>query len=127
MRTKLDITALEHSIDFQAVTKKLDNLSANGPQKRQSSVADLLDKVRPALLRARQNKISLAALTAALQESGLSISEATLRRYLHAHGVRRKTHHRKVKIAPLLGQPAVELPPKTPSNLPPRLARRINH
>lgn len=127
MRTKLDIAALEHSIDFQAVTEKLDHLSANGPRKRQSSVTDLLDKVRPALLRARQNKVSLVALTASLQESGLSVSEATLRRYLHAHGVRHKVRHRKVKVAPLPEQPALELPPKTPSNLPPRLARRINH
>jgi hypothetical protein len=127
MKTKLDIAALEHSIDFQAVTEKLDNLSASGSRKRRKSVTDLLDKVRPALLRARQNKVSLAALTASLQESGLSVSEATLRRYLHAHDARHKTRHRKIKVAPLPGQPAVALPPKTSSNLPPRLARRINH
>lgn len=127
MRTKLDIASLEHSIDFETVAEKLDRLSASGSPKRQRSVTDLLDKVQPALLRARQNKVSLAALTASLQESGISVSEATLRRYLHAHGGGHRIRHRKVKVAPLTGQPSAELPSKTPSNLPPRLARRINH
>ena len=127
MRTKLDIAALEHAIDFQAVAQTLNDLSTAEPRKRQNSITRLLDKVQPALLKARQNGVSLAALTATLKESGISVSEATLRRYLHAHGVRHKARHRKIKDAPLPGQPSAEPPPKTPSNLPPRLARRINH
>lgn len=127
MRTKLDIAALEHAIDFRAVAQTLNDLSTTEPRKRQNSISRLLDKVQPALLKARQSGVSLAALTATLKESGISVSEATLRRYLRAHGVRHKTRHRKVKVAPSPEQPPVELPSKTPSILPPRLARRINH
>lgn len=127
MRTKLDLAALEHSIDFQAVTQTLINLSSDEPRKRQNSVSRLLDQVQPALLQARQSGVSVATLTTTLKESGLSVSEATLRRYLRAHGGRQKTRHRKVKTAPASEQPSVDLSSKTPSNLPPRLARRINH
>lgn len=127
MRTKLDIAALEHSTDFQAVTQALINLSTGGTQKRLNSVTRLLDKVQPALLKARQNGVSLAILVATLKENGISVSEATLRRYLRAHGMRQKIRHRKVKTVPVPEQPPVVLPSKTPSNLPPRLARRINH
>lgn len=127
MRTKLDIAALEHSIDFQAVAQTLINLSSGEPRKRQNSVTHLLDKVQPALLQARQRGVSLAALTATLKGSGISVSEATLRRYINAHGTRHKTRQRKAKTAPNPEQRPVDLPSKSPLNLPPRLARRINH
>ncbi len=125
MKTKLDIASLEHSIDFQAVMEKLDTLSTSGSAQRHKSVYDLLDRIKPAILRARQSNVPLPTLTAFLRESGISVSEATLRRYLHAHGVRHKIRQRKVKVVPLAVQPPVDLPSKSPSTLPPRLARRI--
>jgi len=124
MKTKLDIASLESSIDFQAVMEKLDTLSTNGSLHRHKSVTDLLDRIKPALLRARQSHVPLPTLTVFLRENGISVSEATLRRYLHAHGLRHKTRQRKVKVAPLPEQPPVHLPSKT--TLPPRLARRSN-
>jgi transposase len=121
MKTKLDIASLEDSIDFQAVMEKLDTLSTSRSSQRQKSVHDLLDRIKPALLRARQSNVPLPTLTAFLRENGISVSEATLRRYFHAQGIRHKTRQRKV--APLPEQPHVNLPSKT--KLPPRLARRI--
>ncbi len=126
MKTKLDIASLESSIDFQAVMEKLDHLSTSGSPQRHKSVYDLLDRVKPALLRARQSNVPLTTLTSFLRENGISISEATLRRYFHGQGARPKTRQRKVKVVPLAVQPPAELPSKSPSTLPPRLARRIN-
>jgi len=122
MKTKLDIASLEGSIDFQAVMEKLDALSTSGSPHRHKSVTDLLDRIKPALLRARQSHVPLLTLTAFLRENGISVSEATLRRYFRAQGIR--SRHRKVKVVPLPEQPPVNLPSKT--NLPPRLARRNN-
>lgn len=127
MKTKLDIAALEHSIDFEAVTQALNKLSSDPPRTRQNSVSRLLDKVQSTLLEARQHGATLAAMNASLKENGICVSEATLRRYLHAHGIRHKSRRRKVKVAPSAGQPPAELAAKSPSTLPPRLARRINH
>jgi len=127
MRTILDIAALEHSIDFPAVAQTLIDLSSVDPQKRQNSITCLLDKVQPALLQARQSGVSVAILTATLKDNGISVSEATLRRYLNAHGGRQKARQRKIRTAPNPEHAPAELPAKSPSNLPPRLARRINH
>ena len=127
MKTKINIAALEHSIDFQAITQMLNELSSGEPRKRQNSVIHLLDKVQPALLKARQNGVSLAALTATLKKSGISVSEATLRRYFNAHATRHKSRQRRAKAAPSPEQPSADLPAKSAANLPPRLARRINH
>lgn len=127
MRTKLDIAALERSIDFDAVIQSLNRLSSDPPRTRQNSVSHLLDKVQPTLLEARQNGVSLATLVATLKGNGISVSEATLRRYLRSHGKRQKVRQQKSKTAPNPEQPPVDLPPKSPSSLPPRLARRINH
>lgn len=127
MRTKLDIAALEHSIDFDAVIQSLSKLSSGPPRTRQNSVSHLLDKVQPSLLEARQNGVSLATLVATLKANGISVSEATLRRYLRSHGKRQKVRQKKGKTVPNPEQPPVELPSQSLSNLPPRLARRINH
>ena len=58
-------------------------------------MADLLDKVKGALLQARESGASLAVLTAFLRECGIPVSEATLRQYVRAQGgskkLRRKT------------------------------------
>jgi len=126
MKTKLDIAALEHSIDFQAVTQTLNDLSSGETRKRQNSVIRLLDKVQPALLKARQSGVSLAVLTVTLKESGISVSEATLRRYFNAHAIRHKPRPRMAKTAPITEQPSVAPLTNSPSNVPPRLARRIN-
>lgn len=127
MRTKLDIAALEQSIDFPAISAALTELANGESRKRQNSVSRLLDKVQPALLAARESGVTHAELTELLKANGVSVSEATLRRYLHDHGIRHKARRRKAKVAPNPELPSVDLPAKSPSNLPPRLARRINH
>lgn len=127
MRTKLNIAALEHSIDFDAVIQSLSKLSSAPPRTRQNSISHLLDKVQPTLREARQTGVSLATLVATLKANGISVSEATLRRYLRSHGKRHKVRQKKSKTAPNPEQPSVDLPSQSPSNLPPRLARRINH
>lgn len=127
MKTKLDIAALEHSIDFDAIIQSLSRLSSDPPRTRQNSVSHLLDKVQPTLLEARQSGVSLATLVATLKANGISVSEATLRRYLRSHAKRQKARKKKGKTAPSPEQPPVDLPSQSPSNLPPRLARRINH
>lgn len=127
MKTKLDIAALEQSIDFSALSAALTALANGESRRRQNSVSRLLDKVQTALLAARESGVTHAELTAMLQTNGISVSEATLRRYLHDHGIRHKVRRRKAKVAPNPEQLSVDLPEKSPSDLPPRLARRINN
>ncbi len=63
MRTKVDFDEIEKKLDFEALGKKLDTLSESGGLKRRKSVHDLLNKIKPSLLKARENKVSLEALT----------------------------------------------------------------
>ena len=53
-------------------------------------MSDLLDKVKGALLKARESGASFAALTAFLRECGIPVSEATLRQYVRAQGGSKK-------------------------------------
>jgi hypothetical protein len=72
------------------------NLSASGKLKRRKSASDLLDKVKDALLKARGDGVSIAALAAFLTENGLPVSEPTLRNYLHAQGAYKRRPRRKI-------------------------------
>ena len=100
MKTTAKMEELERSIDFESVSKRLLDLTENGGFKRRKTVADLLDKVKGALLKARESGASFAALTAFLRECGIPVSEATLRQYLRAQGgskkLRRKSAFKSV-------------------------------
>ena len=90
MKTTAKMEELERSIDFESVGKRLFALTESGGFRRRKTVADLLDKVKGALLKARENGASFAALTAFLRECGIPVSEATLRQYVRAQGVSKK-------------------------------------
>ena len=85
MKTKINVQDIERTIDFENVNQKLLTLMESGGFKRRKTVTDLLDKVQGALIKARKSGVSFSALTTFLQESGIPASQATLRKYLHAH------------------------------------------
>ena len=84
MKTTAKMEALERSIDFESVGKRLLALTESGGFKRRKTVTDLLDKVKGALIKARESGASFAALTSFLRECGIPVSEATLRQYARA-------------------------------------------
>jgi len=94
MKQKPNWNEIESRIDFDAVSNKLTEFSASGAGRRKT-VADLLHKVKDAILKARSEGASYRALTAFLNNSGLPISEPTLRQYLRSHGAAK----RKIKPA----------------------------
>ncbi len=82
MRVKINVEELEGKIDFESVSSRLVELAESGELKKRKTVADLLDRVRPALEQAREKKVSFAALADFLVQSGIPVSEPTLRQYL---------------------------------------------
>ena len=86
MKAQINVEELERTIDFETVSKKLLGRSESGGFKRRKTVAALLDRVRDALLKARESGAGVAALSAFLRDSGIPVSEATLRQYLRAQG-----------------------------------------
>lgn len=62
MKTKVNLEELEKTIDFETVGKKLLGLAESGGFRRRKNVANLLDKVREALLKARESGVGVAAL-----------------------------------------------------------------
>ncbi len=85
MKSKPNWSEIEGRIDFGSVNQKLAQFATSGAGRRKT-VADLLDKVKDALIQARSNGASYRALAAFLKESGLPVSEPTLRQYLSAQG-----------------------------------------
>ena len=132
MTKKTNLEEIEKNIDFESVSKKLENLTTTGGLKRRKKVSDLLDKLKPALLSARENKVSLQALTEFLNSSGIPVSEPTLRHYLNLEkGGRKRRTNRPRKpstqpASPPSGKSTAPAPVSEPSGkkLPPRLARR---
>jgi hypothetical protein len=125
---KKDIAQIESTLDFESVSKKLETLTDSGELRRRKTVADLLDKVQPALLRARENKVPFSALAAFLKESGIPVSEPSLRQYMNALPVAKKSRKQPVKkaskAAVVPAKSSAEPPAETPSKKrPPRLAR----
>ena len=96
MNKKLNIEAIESAVDFESVSSQLESLAESGDLRKRKTIADLLGRERPALLKARENKVSFVALAAFLNESGIPVSEATLRQYLKGLG-EKKSRKRKVK------------------------------
>jgi len=120
---RINIEQIERTVDFESVSKRLETLAESGELKRRKTVADLLEKVRPALLKARENKVPFKALAAFLKESGIPVSEPSLRQYINALSVAKKSRRKRVKkFAPKREQPAS--PEAAKKKLPPRLARR---
>ena len=110
MKTTAKMDELERSIDFESVGKRLLDLTESGGFRRRRTVSDLLDKVKGALLKARESGASFAALTAFFRECGIPVSEATLRQYVRAQGGSKKPR-RKIaarSVAAPAAEPAAE-------------------
>jgi hypothetical protein len=108
MKEKRNWNLIEARLNFEDVRQKLLNLSASGKLKRRKSAGDLLDKVKDALLKARGDGVSIAALGAYLTENGLPVSEPTLRNYLHAQGAYKRRPRRKAAGAVTPTVPAAQ-------------------
>jgi hypothetical protein len=93
-RCTRSVSEIEGRIDFGQVSQKLMQFAASGAGRRKT-VADLLDKVKDALMQARSNGASYRALAAFLKESGLPVSEPTLRQYLSAQGAGKRSRAKK--------------------------------
>jgi hypothetical protein len=112
MKAKPNWGEIEARLDFESVSRKLLNLSAGGALKRRKSASDLLDKVKEALLKARADGVSFAALAAFLTESGMPVSEPTLRHYLRGQGAGKKTRRKSAVAAKPKTQSVAEPEPK---------------
>jgi len=116
MKTKINFEELEKTIDFESVGKKLVSHAETGGFGRRKTVAALLDRVWDALLKARESGAGVAALSAFLRESGIPVSEATLRQYLRARGgckkPRRKTATQSAPKSKQLGEAKPQPDPK---------------
>jgi hypothetical protein len=95
VKAKPNWNELEACLDFASIDQKLRNLITSGKLKRKKSASDLLDKVKDALIQARANGVSFAALAAFLKENEVPVSEPTLRHYLRAQGVSKRVRRRK--------------------------------
>lgn len=105
---KLDIEAIESQVDFESVSFRLEELAQSGELRKRKTIADVLDRVRPALLQARENKVSFVALAKYLSESGIPVSEATLRQYLKGLGGGKKRPKRNNgRVKPSVKTPAL--------------------
>ena len=94
---KKDIAKIESTLNFESVSRKLEKLAESGELRRRKTVADLLDKVKPALIKARENKVPFSALAAFLKDNGIPVSEPTLRHYMQALPNEKKNRRRAVK------------------------------
>lgn len=108
MNKKLDIGEIESRIDFESVSSRLESLAQSGELRKKKTMADLLDRVRPALLKARESKVSFVALATYLNENGIPVSEPTLRQYLQKLPGRKKPRKRKNgRVKPPVKAPAL--------------------
>jgi hypothetical protein len=131
MNKKINLEEIQNRIDFESVNQKLDALIATGGLKCRKKISDLLDRVKPALLRARESKVSLQSLTEFLNSSGIPVSEPTLRQYLNLEkGAKRRVSRSRKQSAKTVSPPAVKtvapalVSEASTRKLPPRLARR---
>jgi hypothetical protein len=118
------------SLDFETISKKLEALAESQQQRKKASV-ELLDKVRPALLKAHEKKVAIGKLAEFLKENGIAVSVPTLRSYFRGlPGVKvrkrlKKKHNKHQNNAPAEMPSTVKEPDE--KKLPPRLARQLNH
>lgn len=122
---RLEIEKADGTVDFESISRKLEALTESGQLKRRKKAADLLDKMRPALMKARENKVPLRTLTAFLKDSGIPVSKTTLQTYLSTLPNAKKTRKRRVKKVAPKREPTAPAE-ATKKKLPPRLARRAN-
>ncbi len=146
MKNGTRIEEMEKAVNFAAVNEKLLKLVESGELKRKKTLADILDKVKESLDRARQKGVSMIVLANFLKESGIKVSEGSLRNYFknretgdtRKHWKKREKKKKKdsqnaskqtFQSHTTTASPAVRLSWKTPLTqeehpLPPRLARR---
>jgi hypothetical protein len=128
MKPKPNWSEIEERIDFNSVSQKLTQFATSGAGRRKT-VIDLLDKVKDALLEARSNGASYRALAAFLNESGLPVSEPTLRQYLREHGAQKRRQKARSVAKPKAEPAQPRQPARKPAVAPPRAstAQRSDH
>ena len=94
MKAKPDWSEIEGRTDFGNVNAKLAEFAMSGAGRRKTA-ADLLGKVKDGLLQARSEGASYRRLAAFLRESGLPVSEPTLRQCLSAQGAGKRVRGKK--------------------------------
>ena len=77
MKNGTRIEEMEKAVNFAAVNEKLLKLVESGELKRKKTLADILDKVKESLDRARQKGVSMIVLANFLKESGIKVSEGS--------------------------------------------------
>ena len=110
MKSKPNWSEIEGRIDFGQVSQKLTQFAASGAGRRKT-VVDLLDKVKDALMQARSNGASYRAMATFLNESGLPVSEPTLRQYLKTQGGGKRPRARNT--ASNRSEPNTQIPRET--------------
>jgi hypothetical protein len=119
MKSKLSVESIKSQVNLDQLGQDLLARAEKGEFRAQSPIAALLDTIKPALLKARENKATFSALARYLNERQIPISEASLRKYLQRPGERVKPK----KSIPAVGKPAAEsTKPAAPVNAPDRLA-----
>jgi hypothetical protein len=90
MKEKPNYDEIERSVDFKALSSRLNGLTEKDNHQRKT-VFEVLDHVREDILAARQKrKVSYTVLSKELTAAGIPISEPTLRKYIQAQGVAKK-------------------------------------
>lgn len=122
---------MESTLDFEQISKKLEALAESQPDQRNGKSIELLNKVRPALLKAREKKVPFKTLAEFLKENGIVVGSTTLRRYLNAlsSGKKARKRQKKKSTVNLSNVPTEEsqaVQQLAEKKLPPRLARHTN-
>ncbi|HUK83217.1 MAG TPA: hypothetical protein VLZ12_11370 [Verrucomicrobiae bacterium] len=82
MTRSINVEEIKRRVDYKSLAQEIIMLSQAGGLKRLTPVVELLNPVKDSLIVARQNNASIRSLAMFLQQRGVPISEASLRRYL---------------------------------------------
>jgi hypothetical protein len=97
MKEKPNYAELEKKIDFAALAGRLDKLTDKDNQQR-TTLVTLLDNVKEHLLEAHEKRqVGYRTLAKELTEGGLKVSEPTLRKYMQAQGIGKKSRKKSRK------------------------------
>ena len=107
MKTKTNWDEIESKLNFASIDQQLRELVTKGKLNRRRSVSDLLDKVKDALIAARNQGASFAALSAFLKDNGLPVSEPTLRHYVRKQNAAGRPIRRKRAVKAIKSTAAI--------------------
>lgn len=82
MAERIDYTKIAEKLNYSALEKKLDELSAKAPPKRRKQVSDVLAPITPKLVELHGKGWSYQQLAEELKASGLPVTVSALRAHL---------------------------------------------